>query len=109
MVPARPRGDGGGAHRRRLAGRPTLGRHDHLGLDGGQILYVGDHFFGDVHASKKILRWRTALIALELEEELEAAAGFAASQAQLEALMQEKEELEHRALHRRLRLLPARS
>jgi HAD superfamily 5'-nucleotidase-like hydrolase len=75
-----------------------------LDLSGDRILYVGDHFFGDVHATKKILRWRTALIARELEEEIEAAAGFAATQRELEALMREKEALEHRTLQRRLRL-----
>src|SRR5690606_34934130 len=32
-----------------------------LGLSGAQILYIGDHLFGDVHVSKQMLRWRTAL------------------------------------------------
>ena len=35
---------------------------DFLGLSGDEILYVGDHLFGDVHFSKVLLRWRTALI-----------------------------------------------
>ena len=33
-----------------------------LGLRGSQILYVGDHVYADVRASKDVLRWRTALI-----------------------------------------------
>ena len=41
-----------------------------LGLSGAQILYVGDHLFGDVHVTKDVLRWRTALIARELEAEI---------------------------------------
>jgi len=40
-----------------------------LGISGEQILYVGDHMFGDVHVSKRLLRWRTALVLHELEAE----------------------------------------
>ena len=43
---------------------------------GDEILYVGDHMFGDVHVSKSVLRWRTALILRELEDEIEAIAAF---------------------------------
>ena len=43
-----------------------------LGLSGDQILYVGDHLFGDVLVSKATLRWRTALVIHELEEEVAA-------------------------------------
>ena len=42
----------------------------HLGLSGDEILYVGDHMFGDVHVTKSVLRWRTALILRELEDEI---------------------------------------
>ena len=61
-----------------------------LNLDGGQPLYVGDHLFGDVHVSKDVLRWRTALIARELENEIRDAIEFADRQVQLEAMMAEK-------------------
>ncbi len=30
-----------------------------LGVSGAEILFVGDHLFGDVNASKLALRWRT--------------------------------------------------
>jgi len=43
-----------------------------LGVSGDEILYVGDHLFGDVHYSKELLRWRTALILQELESEVRA-------------------------------------
>ena len=33
-----------------------------LGLKGSEILYVGDHVYADVKASKSVLRWRTALV-----------------------------------------------
>lgn len=59
-------------------------------------LYVGDHLFGDVHVTKDVLRWRTALIARELEVEIADAIGFEPRQRELEALMVDKVEAEHR-------------
>ena len=35
-----------------------------------EVLYVGDHIYGDILKSKKELRWRTCLIIPELEHEL---------------------------------------
>ncbi|EYF07872.1 HAD-IG family 5'-nucleotidase [Chondromyces apiculatus] len=66
----------------------------HLGLSGDEILYVGDHIYGDVHVSKSLLRWRTALILRELEEEIRAIDGARHDEARLGALMAEKERLE---------------
>ncbi|MFZ5471736.1 MAG: HAD-IG family 5'-nucleotidase [Myxococcota bacterium] len=66
----------------------------HLGLSGDEILYVGDHMFGDVHVSKDVLRWRTALILRELENEVRAVEAFRPTELRLAALMKEKEELE---------------
>jgi HAD superfamily 5'-nucleotidase-like hydrolase len=63
---------------------------------GEEILYVGDHLYADVHVSKNVLRWRTALITRELENELSALEAFKPKQAQLAALMDEKQHLEHR-------------
>ncbi|OIW18792.1 hypothetical protein TanjilG_13544 [Lupinus angustifolius] len=40
-----------------------------LNVHGDEILYVGDHIYTDVSQSKVHLRWRTALICRELEEE----------------------------------------
>jgi HAD superfamily 5'-nucleotidase-like hydrolase len=65
-----------------------------LGLQGREILYVGDHIFGDVHVTKKLLRWRTALVLRELELEIAATEAFAQKQERLSALMTEKEDLE---------------
>ena len=61
-----------------------------LGLVGEEILYVGDHLFGDVHASKAALRWRTALVIHELEAEVNALEGFAKHEAELISLMSVK-------------------
>ena len=65
-----------------------------LGLRGEEILYVGDHLFVDVNVSKKVLRWRTALVVRELEREIEAFQSFAEKQDRLSALMEKKERLE---------------
>ena len=73
-----------------------------LGLSAAQFLYVGDHLFGDVHVTKDLLRWRTALIARELEDEIEAAAGFVADEQRLTELMAAKMALEHNQAQLRL-------
>jgi 5'-nucleotidase len=41
-----------------------------LGVTGDQILYVGDHIYGDILRSKKDSAWRTAMIIQELETEV---------------------------------------
>ena len=75
-----------------------------LGLRGEELLYVGDHMFVDVNVSKNVLRWRTALILRELEDEIDARERFAAVQHRLDALMQQKEDLEAEYSARKLRL-----
>jgi 5'-nucleotidase len=62
-----------------------------LGISGDEILYVGDHIWGDVRVSSSILRWRTALILRELEEEVKASYAARVDEARLAALMEEKE------------------
>jgi len=75
-----------------------------LGLRGKEILYVGDHLFVDVNITKKVLRWRTALVVRELEEEIAAFRSFADQQDRLTELMQEKERLEAQLSRKRLQL-----
>lgn len=65
-----------------------------LGVEGEEILYVGDHIFSDVHVSKNIQRWRTALVLRELEDEIAAFEAFEPRRRDLEALMADKERLE---------------
>ena len=43
-----------------------------LAVSGDQILYVGDHIYGDILRSKKESVWRTAMIIQELETEVSA-------------------------------------
>ncbi len=37
---------------------------------GAEVLYIGDHIYGDILRSKKELGWRTMLVVPELETEL---------------------------------------
>ena len=73
-----------------------------LGVTAAQLLYVGDHLFGDVHVTKDALRWRTALIARELEAEIVDAMGFAADEARLVAMMRDKVDLDRRQAQLRM-------
>lgn len=73
-----------------------------LGISGEQILYVGDHMFGDVHVSKRLLRWRTALVLRELEAEVAALESFREAELLLAGRMEEKEGLEARLSQARI-------
>jgi HAD superfamily 5'-nucleotidase-like hydrolase len=77
---------------------------EYLGVAGEEILYVGDHIFVDVHVSKAVMRWRTALVLRELEPELAALEAFRARQNQLAAMMEEKVRLEFALSQARLGL-----
>lgn len=43
---------------------------DDLALNGDEILYIGDHIYGDILRLKKDCNWRTALVVEELGEEI---------------------------------------
>lgn len=75
-----------------------------FGVAGDEILYVGDHMFGDVHVSKRTLSWRTALVLRELEGEVEALAAYHPVELRLMELMREKGQLETRLSQARLAL-----
>jgi len=73
-----------------------------LHLSGSEILYLGDHLFGDVHVSKEMLRWRTGLILREMESEMAAAEKARDADALLRELMRRKVELDARIAQLRL-------
>jgi len=77
----------------------------HLGLDGGEILYVGDHVYADVHVSSRIRRWRTALVLRELEDEVRAEQGFVTQQRELDEMMQQKVALDEEQAMLRIAML----
>jgi HAD superfamily 5'-nucleotidase-like hydrolase len=59
-----------GTHPHAFSGGHTAWLETQLGAGGEQILYVGDHIYGDVLRSKKNASWRTLLLVPELEREL---------------------------------------
>jgi HAD superfamily 5'-nucleotidase-like hydrolase len=52
-------------------GGSLTGLEIELAASGDNILYVGDHIYGDILRSKKSSTWRTAMIIPEMESELE--------------------------------------
>ncbi|GAA0169786.1 nucleotide phosphatase [Lithospermum erythrorhizon] len=62
-----------------------------LNVHGDEILYVGDHIYTDVSQSKLHVRWRTALICRELEDEYNALISSQGHRATLIDLINQKE------------------
>jgi HAD superfamily 5'-nucleotidase-like hydrolase len=77
---------------------------DYLGVSGDEILYVGDHMYTDVHVSKSVLRWRTALIVRELDADVAAEMAFVERQRKLTRLMRRKAHLELQHARTRLQI-----
>src|SRR5262249_18008343 len=65
-----------------------------LGVTGDEILYVGDHIYGDILRSKKDSAWRTAMIMQELATEIAAYEACHEDFVTLEALEEQREHLE---------------
>jgi len=66
---------------------------DALGVEGSDILYVGDHIYSDAALAKINLRWRTALIVRELEREVRALSLGRPHRAQLKDLLDKREKV----------------
>jgi len=74
------------------------GNHKELarlaGIAGDDVLYVGDHLYGDIMRSKRSTSWRTAMIVPEMGEELERIRLLAPQLDELERLEQVTHQLE---------------
>ncbi|MFZ9519570.1 MAG: HAD-IG family 5'-nucleotidase [Silvanigrellaceae bacterium] len=69
--------------------------HERLGIRSGpEILYVGDHIYGDILRSKKELGWRTMLVINELEAELGTLTKFKDEFRRYEELLELKDDLD---------------
>jgi len=66
-----------------------------LGIEGDDVLYIGDHIYGDILRLKKDCNWRTALVVEELQEEIENYKMAQPCSEEIESLMKKKEPLEH--------------
>lgn len=65
-----------------------------LGLEGDDILYIGDHIYGDILRLKKDCNWRTAMVLEELEHEISNNSKAEPINAEIEVLMKQKEPFE---------------
>jgi HAD superfamily 5'-nucleotidase-like hydrolase len=61
---------------------------------GSEILYVGDHIYGDILRSKKELGWRTMLVVSELENEIACLESYHDEHRRYEELLQLKDSLD---------------
>jgi HAD superfamily 5'-nucleotidase-like hydrolase len=59
-------------HDRCFVGGDSFFLEKKLGVGGDEILYFGDHTYGDILRSKRSVGWRTAMIVPEVEEEVSA-------------------------------------
>lgn len=65
-----------------------------LGLDGDDILYIGDHIYGDILRLKKDCNWRTAMVIEELDVEVDNNKKAEPVNQEIEVLMHKKEPFE---------------
>lgn len=74
------------------------------GVRGDQILYVGDHIYGDVLRAKKETAWRTVMIIQEMDAELEALSRSTEALARVDALEELRDTLHNELRGRQARL-----
>lgn len=65
-----------------------------LQLEGDEILYIGDHIYGDILRLKKDCGWRTAMVIEELGKEVETNVKASPISKEIDQLMDKKEPLE---------------
>jgi HAD superfamily 5'-nucleotidase-like hydrolase len=65
-----------------------------LGVHGREILYFGDHIYGDIVSIKKQCGWRTALVLDDLEKEMESLEKAGELQDSIDRVMDRKSYLE---------------
>lgn len=68
---------------------------EHLNLRGDEILYIGDHIYGDILRLKKDCNWRTALVVEELGQEIAAQVRALPIEKSIAEAMAIKKDLEH--------------
>ncbi|KAK9740396.1 hypothetical protein RND81_03G032100 [Saponaria officinalis] len=64
-----------------------------------QVLYVGDHIYGDILRSKKVLGWRTMLVVPELEQEANFLWELRDTRKRLQELRFERDRIEDKLHH----------
>lgn len=64
---------------------------ENLKVDGDDILYIGDHIYGDILRLKKSCSWRTAIVVEDLAQELKANEKANHLNTEIEKFMEKKE------------------
>ena len=77
-----------------------------IGIQGDDILYVGDHIYTDAGVAKMMFRWRTCLIIREIEEEICAVAKGREGRNKIVELMHKKDVIGDLFNHLRLGFEP---
>lgn len=67
-----------------------------LKISGDEILYIGDHIYGDILRLKKDCNWRTALVVEELGDEIKSQKKAFPIEKKINEIMNVKKELEHK-------------
>ena len=67
-------------------GGNQVGLQRAIGVSPDEIIYIGDHIYGDIVRSKKTSGWRTVLIVEELERELRVRADLRVALAEIRSL-----------------------
>jgi len=65
-----------------------------MNVEPDEVLYVGDHIYGDVVKSKKSSGWRTVLVVAELEHEISMRTSWRTEVAEIEMLSDLREQVE---------------
>ncbi len=68
--------------------------HRLTGMEGDDVLYVGDHIYGDILRSKRSTSWRTAMVIQDMEKELGQLHDMSAEIDQLNVLEETRFQLE---------------
>eukprot|EP00879_Flechtneria_rotunda_P000833 GHRR01000958.1.p1 GENE.GHRR01000958.1~~GHRR01000958.1.p1 ORF type:complete len:660 (+),score=216.69 GHRR01000958.1:198-2177(+) len=88
-------GSNSGEHVNVFQGGNYTDLHRILGIKAGsEVLYVGDHIYGDILRSKKSLGWRTMLVVPELESELALTEATRTTQYELNMLRNTRSDLD---------------
>ena len=74
------------------------------GIKGEQVLYIGDHIYGDILRLRKQHMWRTAMVLQELEREISVSERLEAQISDLELLDRRHRNLESEIDYQSLRL-----
>lgn len=69
------------------------GIQDALAVEPDEVLYIGDHIYGDIVLSKKSSGWRTALVVDDLEHELAVRRDYAVALSEIASLSRSRDRL----------------